>query len=257
MTESQGMKTLKFRTAHETDPGRRRRENEDSVAIHPGGQLWVVADGMGGHMHGRFASDAAVRNLNGAYLSGVFEDDVAEINRAITSANRQVFDRARHEGATIGTTVAVLYATGQRACCLWVGDSRIYRYRDGVLEQLTRDHTQVRHLLETNQITEAEAEHHPMGHVLTRAVGVDASVRIDVRQVDIAPEDIFLICSDGLTACANEAEIRDVVSEYGASRACARLVEICLDRGAPDNVSIITVACDEVTAVETTLPESV
>ena len=100
------------------------------------------------------------------------------------------------------------------------------------------------------RITEAEAEHHPMGHVLTRAVGVDASVRIDVRQVDIAPEDIFLICSDGLTACANEAEIRDVVSEYGASRACARLVEICLDRGAPDNVSIISVICDEVTAVE-------
>ncbi|MFT3809647.1 MAG: protein phosphatase 2C domain-containing protein [Micropepsaceae bacterium] len=248
------MKTLTFRSAHETDPGRRRRENEDSVGIHPGGTLWVVADGMGGHLHGRFASDTVVRNLNGAYLSGAYDEDLAEIQRAITSANRQVFDRARHEGATIGTTVVALYASGLRAACLWVGDSRIYRIRDGHIEQITRDHTQVRHLLETNQITEAEAEHHPMGHVLTRAVGVDPSVRVDVRQVDIAPDDIFLLCSDGLTACAGEAEIGKIVSEVGAARACARLVEICLERGAPDNVSIVTVACDEVTAVELTQP---
>lgn len=248
------MRTLKFRAAHETDPGRRRRENEDSVAIHPGGQLWAVADGMGGHLHGRFASDAVVRNLNGAYLSGVFEDDVAEINRAINSANRQVYDRARHEGATIGTTVAALYATSQRACCLWVGDSRVYRYREGAIRQITQDHTQVRHLLETNQITEDEARHHPMGHVLTRAVGVDPTVRIDVRQVDLAPEDIFLICSDGLTACVGEEEIRDAIAEFGAARVCAHLVEVCLQRGAPDNVSIVTVACDEVTALEMTLP---
>lgn len=251
------MKTLRFRTAHETDPGRRRRENEDSVAIHPGGHLWAVADGMGGHLHGRFASDTAVRNLNGAYLSGLFEEDVAEINRAITSANRQVYDRARHEGATIGTTVAALYVSGMRASCLWVGDSRVYRYRERRIEQITRDHTQVRHLLETNQITEAEAQHHPMGHVLTRAVGVDPSVRVDVRNLDIAPEDVFLICSDGLTACASEVEIRDAITEFGATRACSRLVEICLERGAPDNVSIVTVACDEVTAVELTMPESV
>lgn len=249
------MKTFKFRTAHETDPGRRRRENEDSVAIHPGGHLWAVADGMGGHMHGRFASDTATRNLNGAYLSGVFDDDVAEIQRAITSANRQVFDRARHEGATIGTTVAALYASGGRACCLWVGDSRIYRFQAGALEQITRDHTQVRHLLETRQITEEEAENHPMGHVLTRAVGVDPSVRIDVRSMEIQADDIFLICSDGLTACASAAEIRDTIAESGPLRACARLVELCLGRGAPDNVSIVTVACDEVTALELTQPQ--
>lgn len=248
------MKTLKFRTAHETDPGRRRRENEDSVAIHPGGSLWAVADGMGGHQHGRFASDTAVRNLNGAYLSGEFEQDVAEINRAIMSANRQVYDRARHEGATIGTTVAALYACGQRASCLWVGDSRVYLYREGSIEQITRDHTQVRHLLETKQITEDEALHHPMGHVLTRAVGVDPSVRVEVRNLEIAPDDVFLICSDGLTACASESEIRDVINEVGAARACAKLVEMCLERGAPDNVSIVTVMCDEVTAVEA-LPE--
>lgn len=251
------MKTVKFRTAHETDPGRRRRENEDSVAIHAADALWAVADGMGGHLHGRFASETAVRNLNGAYLSGVFEDDVAEIQRAITSANRQVYDRARHEGATIGTTVAAFYASGARGACLWVGDSRIYRFRDGALEQLTRDHTQVRHLLETRQISAAEAENHPQGHVLTRAVGVDPIVRIDVRQIDIAPEDVFLICSDGLTACAGAEEIRDAIAEYGAGRVCARLIELCLDRGAPDNVSIIAVACDEVTALETTLPEIV
>jgi serine/threonine-protein phosphatase Stp1 len=91
--------------------------------------------------------------------------------------------------------------------------------------------------------------------VLTRAVGVDASVRVDVRNLEILPEDIFLICSDGLTACANENEIRDVIAEYGPAKACARLVEMCLDRGAPDNVSIVTVMCDEVTAIEVTQPQ--
>ncbi len=96
-----------------------------------------------------------------------------------------------------------------------------------------------------------------MGHVLTRAVGVDPAVRVDIRNVDIAPEDVFLICSDGLTACASESEIRDAITEYGAGRACAHLVELCLGRGAPDNVSIVTVACDEVTAIELTLPEIV
>jgi serine/threonine-protein phosphatase Stp1 len=244
------MKNLKFRTTHETHPGLRRRDNEDAVAIHIDGHLWAVADGMGGHFHGRFASDAITRNLNAIALAGAFDDDVSEVQRAINAANRLVYQRATMEGATIGSTVAALYAHGSQAMCFWVGDSRVYRFRDDRLEQLTRDHTQVRHLLDTHQITGDEAKHHPMGHVLTRAVGVDAHVRIEVKPVDLAPDDIILICSDGLTACADEGDIAAALREQGGLKACAKLVELCLERGAPDNVSIVTVICDEVTAVE-------
>jgi serine/threonine protein phosphatase PrpC len=246
------MKTLRFRTTHETHPGLRRRENEDAVAIHPGAPLWAVADGMGGHLHGRFASDAVVRNLVALPIGHDLEVDVGEIKRGITAANWTVFERARTEGATIGTTVAAFYAHGAQGVCFWVGDSRVYRYRDEALEQLTRDHTQVRHLLETNEITPEQAVNHPMGHVLTRAVGVDPKVRIETLTIDLAPEDTILICSDGLTACAELNDIADALRELGSSRACQRLIDLCLERGAPDNVSIVTIACDEVTAVEDT-----
>ena len=244
------MRNLKFRTTHETHPGLRRRENEDSLAVHPSDHLWVVADGMGGHQHGRFASDAVTRNLAGIMISGEYDEDVSQIHHAIIAANSMVYQRATVEGATIGTTVAALYANGNQAVCFWIGDSRVYLFRDNGLLQLTRDHTQVRYLLDTSQITLEESKHHPMGHVLTRAVGVDPRVRLDLKSVDLAPDDIILICSDGLTACASDEDIMIALRDYGGLRACSRLIELCLDRGAPDNVSIITVICDEVTAVE-------
>lgn len=244
------MKTLRFRTSHETHTGMRRQENEDAVAIHPGGTLWAVADGMGGHLHGRFASDAVVHNLSDVDLRDHIENDSAAIVSALNEANKTILKRAETEGATIGTTVAAFHASGSKGACLWVGDSRIYRLREGELEQLTSDHTQVRHLLETQQITPDEAKNHPMGHVLTRAVGVDRSLRVEQRIVDLLPEDLILICSDGLTACASPDDIRTILLETGATRACKRLVNLCLERGAPDNVSIVIVVCDEVTAVD-------
>ncbi|MFO1235961.1 MAG: protein phosphatase 2C domain-containing protein [Alphaproteobacteria bacterium] len=244
------MRNLKFRTTHETHPGLRRRENEDSVVIHQGGHLWAVADGMGGHLHGRFASDTVTRGLSYVTTTGVFADDVSEVQRAVNAANRIVYDRATMQGVTIGTTLAALYTDGVQAVVFWVGDSRVYRFRDGALEQLTRDHTQVRHLLDTRQITGEEARNHPMGHVLTRAIGVDPIVRIDMRAIDVEPDDIFLLCSDGLTACAEEGDIVAALRDAGGLRACTQLLDLCLERGAPDNVSIISVICDEVTAVE-------
>mgnify|MGYP000908304123 FL=1 len=243
------MRNLKFRTTHETHPGLRRRENEDSVVIHQGGHLWAVADGMGGHLHGRFASDTVTRGLSYVTTTGVFADDVSEVQRAVNAANRIVYDRATMQGVTIGTTLAALYTDGVQAVVFWVGDSRVYRFRDGALEQLTRDHTQVRHLLDTRQITGEEARNHPMGHVLTRAIGVDPIVRIDMRAIDVEPDDIFLLCSDGLTACAEEGDIVAALRDAGGLRACTQLLDLCLERGAPDNVSIISVICDEVTAV--------
>ncbi|MCC6918727.1 MAG: serine/threonine-protein phosphatase [Alphaproteobacteria bacterium] len=243
------MKSLRFRTTHETHPGLRRGENEDSVAVHPSAPFWAVADGMGGHQHGRFASSTVAEALDRTALTGALAADLAAVERAIAAANGAVFARAKVEQATIGTTLAALYVNGNEGVCLWVGDSRVYRFRDGVLCLLTRDHTHVRHLIDTRQITEAEARNHPMGHVLTRAIGVDALPRVEQRRIDVQPDDIFLLCSDGLTACASDDEIAAAIRQAGAAKACGDLVQLCLRRGAPDNVSIVVVICDEVTAV--------
>jgi len=246
---------LRFSASAHTHEGRVRSANEDSLLVRSDIGLWAVADGMGGHENGQWASQTVVEALGEVVATGDFQSDLAGVEAALQLANDRIRREAEARGKRMGSTVVVLMADGSDFACAWVGDSRIYRLRDRRLEQITRDHTQVRHLLETNQITEAEAEHHPMGHVLTRAVGVDPTVRIDRQQLDIAADDIFLICSDGLTACANADEIAKIVGEVGAAKACARLVEICLDRGAPDNVSIVTIVCDEVTAVELTQPE--
>lgn len=243
------MKSQRFRTTHETHPGLRRAENEDALAVHPSAPFWAVADGMGGHQHGRFASTTVAEALDRVVFTGAQAADIAAVERAIAAANGLVFARAKAEQATIGTTLAALYVNGAEGVCLWSGDSRVYRFRDGELGLLTRDHTQVRHLIDTRQITEAEARNHPMGHVLTRAIGVDALPRVEQRRIDVQPDDIFLLCSDGLTTCATDDEIAAAIRQVGPAKACGDLVQLCLRRGAPDNVSIIVVICDEVTAV--------
>ena len=174
---------------------------------------------------------------------------MSEVQRAVNAANRIVYDRATMQGVTISTTLAALYTDGVQAVVFWVGDSRDLSFRDGALEQLTRDHTQVRHLLDTRQITGEEARNHPMGHVITRAIGVDPIVRIDMRAIDVEPDDIFPSVQrrpDGLRRGS------DIVAALHRRGACApaQLLDLCLERGAPDNVSIISVICDEVTAVE-------
>jgi serine/threonine-protein phosphatase Stp1 len=232
---------LRLAHAARTDVGLARAGNEDAFVARPGEGLWAVADGMGGHQDGEWASQVIADALTGATLGGALEADVVAVAAAIREANALILTRADAYRLRIGSTVAALMLRDDRFAALWVGDSRIYRLRNGALRQVTRDHTQVQAKVDLGLMTAAEARSHPLSHILTRAVGTDALVEIDRAEGDALTGDVFLVCSDGLHGVVPEAEI---VAALAAppDLACEGLVALALSHGGPDNVTVAVVA---------------
>ncbi|MCH2171217.1 Stp1/IreP family PP2C-type Ser/Thr phosphatase [Myxococcota bacterium] len=235
-----------LRFAVRTDVGRRRQVNEDAYAIEEHLGLFLVADGMGGHRGGqvasRLASKAAVR------VAGERGDaDEALVERAArlaTAANEEVFGTAQTDAALsgMGTTLVALLVQGAGAAVAHVGDSRAYRVREGEIEPLTHDHSVVADLVSRGEITEVESRSHPHRHVLTRAVGVDREVEVDVREISLAPGDDYVLCSDGLTGLVTDAEIAEEVSgSEDLELVSERLVALANDRGGSDNITVVLV----------------
>lgn len=243
---------LRFAASSQTHEGRVRRVNEDSLIVRSEIGLWAVADGMGGHENGQWASSTVVAALQAVESSGDFETDVMAVRTAILSANDEIVTEAESRGNRMGSTVVCLVADGHRFACLWVGDSRGYLLRDRRLEQISRDHTQVQDMLDRGLITAEEAVGHPMSHVLSRAVGVDRDPVIDMVAGELRTTDVFLLCSDGLSGVVSAEEIEQRLASVDPATATKDLVELTLSRNAPDNVSVIAVACEEMTAL--TLP---
>jgi serine/threonine protein phosphatase PrpC len=231
--------SLPFESYGISHPGCVREENEDNYLIEPHSGLWVVADGMGGHEGGKFASGTIVQHLatigvaaSAAELRTRFEDRLVE-------AHDEIRARARSRGATIGSTVAALLAIDGRFACFWSGDSRVYLVRDGVISQLSRDHTEVQELLDRGMITQVEATTWARKHVITRAVGVGDEIIVDYQQGELRLNDVFVLCSDGLTAHVSDAEIEDAVIANAPQAACEELISKVLKRGGTDNVTVI------------------
>jgi len=227
-----------------THVGLVRSENEDNVAVHPSDALWAVADGMGGHANGRWAAEQVVDEVLRARLSGSLPADCDAIAGTLAHANAKILAASRTTGATIGSTVVALRIAGGRHACLWAGDSRIYRLRAGRLRQLTRDHSHVEQLVEAGVITPEQAQNHPMAHVITRAVGVAPDLSLDVVEDAIVAGDAFLLCSDGLNKCLADGEIAAIIDTHPPREACDALLAASLERGAPDNVSVVVVRCE-------------
>jgi serine/threonine-protein phosphatase Stp1 len=240
---------LRFATTSLTHPGVVRTANEDSFLSLEDKGLWTVADGMGGYAFGQWASTAVVSALQAAILTQDFDADVAAVAGAIQQANALIFSTSQAQGRPMGSTAAALYLNGDRFACLWAGDSRIYLLRAGVLHRMTRDHTQVQEMIERGMLTAEQAAHHPMSHVLSRAVGVQETLDLDAVCDLARPGDIFLICSDGLSGVVSEPEICERLASLPRETACRRLLELCLSRGAPDNLTIVAVACEEKTTL--------
>ena len=228
-----------------THTGLVRKENEDGVAVRPDAALWAVADGMGGHANGRWAAAQVVDEISRAPLNGSLDEDCDAIADALADANAKIVAAAGAAGATMGATVVALRIAGGRYACLWAGDSRIYRLRDGRLSQLTRDHSHVEQLVQAGIITAEEAHTHPMANVITRAVGVAPDLALDVREDAVAARDSFLLCSDGLNKCLTDDEIALIAGTHSPGEACDALLAATLKRGAPDNVSVIVVHCED------------
>ena len=218
-------------------PGRRRRRNEDAWVCHP--PLFAVADGMGGARGGEIASRVAATAL-GEPVDGSGE---ARVVALIQEANRQVYDRAREDSdaAGMGTTITVALFEDGIVSIGHVGDSRAYLIRDRSVDQLTEDHSLVAELVRTGRLSPEEAESHPQRSVITRALGTDPDVDVDSFSVEAKPGDVFLICSDGLTAMVDDDTILDVVEGDRADldAAAKELIAAANRNGGEDNITVV------------------
>jgi serine/threonine protein phosphatase Stp1 len=232
-----------FDCVSRTHPGLKRRVNEDSVLVRTERGLWAVADGMGGHEAGDVASSAVVEALSIVPPHPNLERFVNDAMTALQNVNHQLIQLARQgtHPRTIGSTVVSLVISGEQFACIWAGDSRAYRVREGEIAQLTRDHSLVQDLIDAGMLAPAEAEGHPNANVVTRAVGATDDLKVDVSSGEIRPGDLFIIASDGLTRVVNDDLIYDELTSKALEQAADRLVEMVLERGAPDNVSFVIV----------------
>ena len=248
-----------------TDVGLVRSENQDfgtyttpreESSSHPGGRLLVVADGMGGHRGGATASRLAGETVKAQYLGSETQDVASALRDALTRANARVFTEAQANPDLrgMGTTTSVLALRGNAAWFGHVGDSRIYRVRNDEIGQLTEDHSLVASMVREGLLTPSEAENHPRRNVLQRSIGVTEDVEIDVRgPFELQEGDVFILCSDGLHGLVKEPELKQVAHSMPIHQAADEFVKLAIERGAPDNVTVIVARVERAPDGDTTI----
>jgi PPM family protein phosphatase len=238
-----------------TDPGRKRRRNEDAYVVKP--PLFAVADGMGGPRAGEVASGLAAAAVKAGEAAGGGEEQVVTL---IQSANRSVYERSSEDASVsgMGTTMTVAVVDGRGVTIGHVGDSRAYLARGGTLEQLTEDHSLVSELVRAGKLSPEEAEHHPQRSVITRALGTDPDVDVDTFTVNPEEGDVFLICSDGLTTMVGDETIAQVLdtNRGNLERAAKELVRLANKAGGEDNITVVAFELSDAPA-EATIEETV
>lgn len=228
-------------SAFRTDVGKVRANNQDAPIVSEKLRLYGVADGMGGHKGGEVASisarDDLLRELEGKTPS------VATLSGAIEEVNRQIYHQQEHDDALtgMGTTLSVLWMSDNFVYIGHVGDSRVYLLRDGEFKQMTLDHSLVEQLVREGVLTEEEAQNHPMRNIITRAIGTDESVEVDVVVEERRKGDLWLACSDGLHGLVDDRQMRDALRQYAPEKAADVLLKAALDAGGRDNVTLVIV----------------
>ena len=228
-------------SAFRTDVGKVRANNQDAPIVTEKLRLYGVADGMGGHKGGKVASTSArddlLRELEGKTPS------VAALSGAIEEVNRQIYHQQEHDDALtgMGTTLSVLWMSDNFVYIGHVGDSRVYLLRDGEFKQMTLDHSLVEQLVREGVLTEEEAQNHPMRNIITRAIGTDESVEVDVVVEERRKGDLWLACSDGLHGLVVDRQMRDALRQYAPEKAADVLLKAALDAGGRDNVTLVIV----------------
>lgn len=226
-----------------TDKGNVRSGNEDAFLCRDDIGLWVVADGMGGLDAGEMASEAVINALWNIPGNSNLEQMLEYVATTAEAVNRSLHAKkallpAEH---SLGTTLAALLISGKQGAVIWAGDSRIYRLRNGKLQQLTHDHSMVQDLVDQGLVHPAQAHNHPQSNVITRAIGVDDSLELEQQRFNVEANDIFLLCSDGLSNEVNDNELRALLSIAELNDATEQLLQLTLSRKAKDNVTIVTV----------------
>jgi protein phosphatase len=238
-----------------TDVGKKREKNEDSLLVNADLGLFMVADGMGGHLGGEFASKIAVKTVEDtirqilqdpeATLStdSVFDrNDPGELLKySIRVASQRIYEEAclNTNLRGMGTTAVVLFLRDGKGYIAHVGDSRAYLVKNGDIRQLTADHSLVAEQLRAGFITEDELKHHKFKNIITRSVGFQNEVEIDLLIRDLEPDDRFLLCSDGLTNLVDDADLHKIVLKNPPKDACKKLIDLANKRGGDDNVTVV------------------
>ncbi len=239
-----GAPRLRWASASRTHIGMVRKVNEDALLDRPDLQLWAVADGMGGHFAGDYASRCVVEALNKVQGSADLRAFEANVRQQLEAVNRSLRQEAKRKSGNtvIGSTAVVMLASGVKGVCLWLGDSRLYRLGATGLSQITRDHSQVQDWVDQGKLSAREAEEHPFANVITRAIGAHDQLQVDRAAFEIGAGDVFLLCSDGLTRAVHDPEIHQILSDADEIEAVNALTHLALVRGATDNVTLVVAA---------------
>ena len=234
-----------------TDIGRVRSSNQDSFAA---GEVFdaawaVVCDGMGGAKGGNIASGIAVKTISDCILNAYHSDlksnaIIATLESSITAANLNVFDEAvaKPELLGMGTTVVTAIVSQDRAIIAHAGDSRAYLYTEGIITQITRDHSVVQSMVEKGEITVDEAKTDPRKHVITRALGVHENIDIEFNEIDFPKDGILILCTDGLSNFVSGEQLCDVVTENKFDKCPSILVDLANNAGGSDNITVVMIS---------------
>ncbi len=247
-----------FASASLSDVGRVRKLNEDACLDRSDLGLWVVADGMGGHQGGDYASRHIVELLGELGPPSSASSFLADVRARLARSNDALRNEAAARGpdTIIASTIVALLAFDHHFACLWAGDSRLYLLRDHQLHPVTRDHSHVQDLVELGVINADEAESHPQANVVTRAVGADEGLELDKRHDKLQEGDIFLLCSDGLTRVVPDDQIAGILDNEDIDQAVRSLMDAALTGGSRDNVTVVVVRCMAAAGWDRTVPFS-
>lgn len=251
--------SLKLQYAGKTDVGKKRSHNEDNLCLATDENLYMVADGMGGHASGEVASQMAVETVQDFFKETSEDEEMTwpykmdkdlnyeenRLNAGIKLANLRIYETAAQNSAQrgMGTTIVALLFSGEEAYFGHVGDSRIYRLRDDDLGQVTDDHSLLNDYIKMKDLSEEEIENFPHKNVIVRALGMKETVQVDVLQETPEHGDIYLLCSDGLNAMTSDEKIEEILVEHrdDLEVACNKLVDSANANGGNDNVTVVLV----------------
>jgi serine/threonine protein phosphatase PrpC len=219
-----------------------RKANEDSCLNLPEKGIWAVADGMGGHEAGEIASRMITDALSQIQPPTVFRTFLATVEASLKDTNHRLhLEATKRNYRIMGSTVVALVALDDQAACLWVGDSRLYRLRDGQLKRITRDHSHVQELVDLGLLRPEEAWDHPLGNVITRAVGSEPELGLEIVEFPLQADDRYLLCTDGLSRQLRDSEMASILLNNTSRDAVKELVQLALERGGHDNITALVV----------------
>jgi protein phosphatase len=247
--EEGGRMSYRWWSCCRTTTGRQRSVNEDAYLSLDDPGLWVVADGMGGHARGDVASRLIVDAFRGLATPDSLEHFASDVTSRLASANQRMREQARRRGTgqLMGSTVVAFLVYKREWMCLWAGDSRAYLLRDGRLTQITRDHSVAEELVQRGKLRRDQAATHPSSNRITRAVGTQDQLVVDQYRSHLRDGDAFLLCSDGLTKEVSDDEVAAIMEDYDCEEASQELLELTLERGARDNVTVAVIRFEATT----------